>query len=81
VRASTSFVLALARCGRHVDPRRDPALTGTQPGTRHEPTAPGKAGGAKHLGRVKDHPRPIRQGSSEARHARHASQACQACNL
>src|SRR5215469_375864 len=41
------------------------ALTGSQPGNRPPPRRPGPV--QKHLGRVKDHPRPIRQGSSEAR--------------
>lgn len=46
----------------HIPHRR---LTGTQPGLRPRHRRPGRC---KLLGRVKDHPWPIRQGSSGARH-------------
>jgi hypothetical protein len=58
----------LTRCGRStLTPAAAPALTGTCPGTPESARRAGRCG-AKPLGRVKDHPRPIRQGSSEARH-------------
>lgn len=68
LRASTSFVLALTRCGRcTLTPAAAPALTGTyprEPGSQHGLPKPVK----ETLGRVKDQPGPIRQGSSEAKH-------------
>jgi hypothetical protein len=68
LQASTSFVLALPHCGRcTLTPTAAPALTGTQPGKPgHRTRRPGRC---KRLGRVKDHPRPPRQGSSGAMQA------------
>ena len=52
----------------HVDPSPAPALSDRQPwGNRQGTQAPAGRKRGKRLGRVKDHPRPIRQGSSEAR--------------
>jgi hypothetical protein len=65
--ASASYVLALTPPTMHVDPVAAPALTGTcpaEPGSPNRCPEPVK----ETLGRVKDQLRPIRQGSSGARH-------------